>query len=91
MICTEAVERTVHRHLDDQLRHIGDGDSELAQTIRSIQQEELGHLAYAVEHRRGMTAVDRLLDRAICLATEALIWLSTRGDSARLASELRAS
>jgi ubiquinone biosynthesis monooxygenase Coq7 len=91
LICTEAVERTVHRHLDDQLRHIGYSDPELAQVIRQIQREELGHLAFAVEHRGAKSALDRALDALICVATEALIWLSTRGDSLRLARELRAS
>lgn len=39
-ICTEAVERTVHRHLDHQLAWLGDRDPELSAAIAAIQAEE---------------------------------------------------
>lgn len=91
LVCTEAVERTVHRHLDDQLAWLGDRDVEMAATIRDIQQQELGHLRYAEKERGAANTLTALLDGAICLAVEGLIWLSTRGDSVRLARTLRAA
>lgn len=91
LVCTEAVERTVHRHLDDQLAWLGERDAEMADTIRDIQQQELGHLRYAEKERGTGDGLTAALDRTICLVVEALIWLSTRGDSVRLARTLRAA
>lgn len=48
-ICTEAVEATVHRHLDDQLFFLQSRDAELPALISGIQLEELHHLHYASE------------------------------------------
>ena len=87
LACTQAVEVTVHRHLDDQITWADDHDPEMAAVIRSIRAEELEHIQYAVEHRRG--GGYRWLERMIAAATEALIWISTRGDSVRLARQLR--
>jgi ubiquinone biosynthesis monooxygenase Coq7 len=47
LVCTEAVERTVHRHLEDQLAWLGEGDPEMSAAIREIQQQELGHMRFA--------------------------------------------
>ena len=88
LVCTEAVERTVHRHLEEQLRYIGETDAELTATIREIQQQELGHLQFAVAGRGEATAFSVTLDRAIVAVTEVLIWISTRGDSVALHREL---
>jgi ubiquinone biosynthesis monooxygenase Coq7 len=88
LMCTEAVERTVHAHLDEQLRYIGETDAELASTIRQIQEQELGHLQFAVAGRGEATLISAALDRTITVVTEALIWISTRGDSAALHREL---
>lgn len=86
LACTEAVERTVHRHLDDQIRWTSSRDHELRSTIEAIQIEEQEHIRHAVSHRRGRDFA--WLESAIAHATEALIWLSTRGDSTRLARQL---
>ena len=83
----EAVEVTVHRHLDDQIAWADDHDPEMAAVIRSIRAEELEHIQFAVEHRQ--SGGYRWLERMIAAATEALIWISTRGDSLRLARQLR--
>lgn len=91
LVCTEAVERTVHRHLDDQLRYLEGRDPELAETIADIQRQELGHMQHAAEGRGAPRPLDRVLEAVIAGATEALIWASTRGDSVRLARELRGS
>lgn len=85
LACTEIVERTVHRHLDQQIRWAETRDEELRDTIAAIQVEELQHLAFAEARRSGNHL---WLEGPLQSATEALIWLSTRGDSARLAREL---
>lgn len=86
LACTAAVERTVHRHLEDQLKWSADNDHGLHRTISEIQVEELAHLDFAVTQRRrgGLLWLDRL----ISTLTEALIWVSTRGDSLRLARQV---
>ncbi|MET4684738.1 demethoxyubiquinone hydroxylase family protein [Brevundimonas faecalis] len=86
LACTEAVERTVHRHLDDQIRWAS--DEELRRLIQDIQIEEESHIDYAVAQRKGRGF--GWLRHAIAWATETLIWLSTRGDSERLARQLAA-
>jgi len=90
LACTESVERTVHSHLQDQLRWLDGRDDELAAAIRDIQVEELEHLAFAERERRANGPLHRLLDRTISVLTDLLIWLTTRGDSARLARQLAA-
>lgn len=89
LACTEAVETTVHRHLDDQIRWADGRDPEMHRVISDIRVEEATHIDWAVGHRRGRGF--RWLERAISTATEALIWVSTRGDSVRLARELAAA
>lgn len=86
LACTEAVEETVHRHLDDQIRWATCRDDGLRQVIEDIRVEELAHIKHATDNRTGAGFV--WLERLISSATEALIWLSTRGDSARLARQL---
>lgn len=88
LACTEAVEATVHRHLDDQLRYLSPRDPQLAELIRDIQTEELGHMDWSRSQRNDGGRAG-LLHHVIALTTEGLIWVSTRGDSVRLARELR--
>jgi len=89
LTCTEAVERSVHRHLVQQLAWLADRDPALSRAIREIQVEELGHLAFAVDSKtangRGLKALDGLVTGA----TEILIWLSTYGASASMARDVR--
>ncbi len=61
-------------------------DPELHDTIKAIQVEEMAHLEYATQSRR--SAGFGWLELLISAATEGLIWLSTRGDSERLAEQL---
>ncbi|WP_428154426.1 demethoxyubiquinone hydroxylase family protein [Brevundimonas sp.] len=86
LACTEAVERTVHKHLDEQIAWATTHDPGLATVIRDIQFEELEHLDFAIRERR--RAGFLWLDKLIATATDGLIWISTRGDSARLAIQL---
>lgn len=88
LVCTAAVESTVHAHLADQIRYLDGRDGELKQLIADIQVQELEHLGYA-EARLGNWAAYRPLDRFIRLATEAVIWLSTQGDVARMQRALQ--
>lgn len=88
MICTAAVERTVHIHLQDQMHFLKDRDTDLHALIASIETEELGHLTHAQSHMKA-SALSAPLDRLITLATETVIFLSTQGDVARMARALR--
>jgi ubiquinone biosynthesis monooxygenase Coq7 len=90
-ICTAAVEAAVHRHLDDQLHFLAGRDRGLAAIIRAIREEELAHLQHAEDHIETRGAGAHLLRRVITFATDAVIWLSTWGDSTRMARALRAS
>lgn len=89
LACTQVVERTVHRHLDDQIAWASDNDPVLAQAIKRIQVEELDHLAFAEAERRSQGLA--WFSGMVASATEALIWLSTRGDSSRLSKALRSA
>jgi ubiquinone biosynthesis monooxygenase Coq7 len=88
--CTAAVEAAVHRHLDDQLHFLGDRDGELHQIILSIREEEVAHLRYAEGQLRSPGRMLELLRSCIALTTDGLIWLSTWGDSSRMAHALKA-
>lgn len=87
-ICTAAVEARVHRHLAHQLRFLAHRDCELHDIIAGIRDEEEQHLAAARQALGRPRALDRLLDAVIALSTEAVIWLSTNGDSRRMAREI---
>jgi ubiquinone biosynthesis monooxygenase Coq7 len=90
-VCTAAVERAVHRHLQDQLHFLRDRDAEVYDLIIDIQMEELSHLHHAEEHLTSDAPWSRLLRGSISRITDAVIWLSTWGDSARMARELAAA
>lgn len=85
-VCTAAVERTVHGHLDHQLCWLGDRDPVLSSAIAEIQREEEGHLQWATQ---GGGDARGPLDALITAVVQALIWLSTNGESATLAKALK--
>jgi 3-demethoxyubiquinol 3-hydroxylase len=87
-ICTAAVEAAVHRHLDDQLHFLDGRDRGLAAIILSIRDEELAHLRHAEDHIEMRGAGARALHRLVTVATDTVIWLSTWGDSTRMARAL---
>lgn len=89
LVCTEAVERTVHHHLHDQLRALGDSDPEVSGAIRDIQIEELGHLEFAEQHAGNSTLIARVVRPVVAGSTALLIWLSTYGEALMLRSILR--
>jgi ubiquinone biosynthesis monooxygenase Coq7 len=90
-VCTAAVEAAVHRHLDDQLAFLSDRDAELHGIIVGIREEELSHLHHAESQITAFGPGGRLLRRLISDLTDALIWLSTWGDSTRMSGDLRAA
>ena len=92
-ICTAAVEAAVHRHLDDQLHFLDSRDNDLSALISSIRVEEIAHLTYAESRLEGETpgGAARALSLVISTITDALIWLSTWGDSSRMAREMQAA
>jgi ubiquinone biosynthesis monooxygenase Coq7 len=86
--CTSAVEETVHRHLDDQLHFLAGRDEDLHSVIQSIREQELEHLSTANARVDRTTWLTGPLRGAISSTTDALIWLSTWGDSSRMAHDL---
>lgn len=90
-ICTAAVEAAVHRHLEDQLLFLQNRDSNLYSLIKAIQGEELMHLSHAEERIAARTFWPRLLNASISMSTDIAIWLSTWGDSTRMARDLAAT
>jgi ubiquinone biosynthesis monooxygenase Coq7 len=89
LVCTEAVERTVHRHMDEQVAWLATRDPILSQTIAAIRDEEIAHLDGAVTARRAASGIFlRMLDAIVAAATEALVWLSTYGVSSRMRARI---
>lgn len=88
--CTAAVEAAVHRHLDDQLYFVRDRDPELYRIVLSIREEELAHLRHAEAQLPSTGTMVQMLRRIIASTTDGLIWLSTWGDSSRMADALKA-
>lgn len=90
-VCTRAVERTVHRHLSDQIAWLRSGasdqDEELIAAIAEVQAEEERHLAWAEAGASGSGWIGGL-DGVVSLVVEALIWMSTQGESSRLQKQL---
>lgn len=89
-VCTAAVERTVHRHLVEQTAFLDHADPPLAQIVRDILVEEDAHLAHAEERHNPNGLFAQALGALASGATEALIFLSTRGDSLRLKGAMTA-
>ena len=90
LVCTEAVERTVHRHMDEQVAWLASREAGLATVIGAIREEEVAHLDRAGGARSGSsTTWLRALDRIVAAATELLVWVSTYGASSQLRGKLR--
>ena len=86
--CTAAVEAAVHRHLDDQLVYLAGRDQGLFDLIADIRAEEAAHLEHAEAKLAAHRASAAWLRAAIAGITDVLIWLSTSGDSARMARDI---
>ena len=90
-VCTAAVESAVHRHLEDQLHFLRYRDAELHALVLAIQDEEFSHLHHAEERIVARGLWSRVLGAFISWSTDVAIWLSTWGDSTRMARELAAA
>jgi ubiquinone biosynthesis monooxygenase Coq7 len=90
LVCTAAVERTVHKHLEAQALWLERHDPEIAKVLLAIMVEEMEHLQFAETHRAVSSQFGwpRVLDATIAAATEALIWLSTYGAASRMARQI---
>ena len=88
LICTEAVERTVHAHLDKQLAWLGKRDPTLSETIASVREQEQGHLENAQAQQSTRSAFGNALDRFVGAMTTLLIWCSTYGALSRMRGHL---
>jgi len=86
--CTAAVEETVHRYLDDQLFFLDGLDPGLHRLLASIREEELAQLHHAEERLERLGVSVAVLRGIISMLTDTLIWLSTWGDSSRMARAL---
>jgi ubiquinone biosynthesis monooxygenase Coq7 len=84
MICTEAVERTVHAHLNRQLAYLGNRDGELSSVIAAIRDEEVGHHDEAKAQQTSSGPGLRALDWMVAKMTAFLIWCSTYGALTRM-------
>jgi len=87
-ICTEAVESTVHRHLEDQLTYLAVRDPDLRALIASIQEQELAHLHEAENNQERWGLRRAVLLPVIGGLTDLMIWLSTWGDSTWMRTEM---
>jgi ubiquinone biosynthesis monooxygenase Coq7 len=83
MVCTEAVEETVHRHLEEQMHYLTGRDEDLHHIIADIQVEEDQHLRFAKSQVRP-SPLNGALKTLICISTEVVIWLSTQGAVTRM-------
>lgn len=89
MVCTAAVERTVHGHLVEQIAFLEHTDAELADLVKLILDEEDEHLRLAESHHEKGRFAARVLSGIVACATEMLILISTRGDSRHLHAIMR--
>lgn len=87
-ICTEAVESTVHRHLEDQLTFLASRDQDLHALITSIQELELAYLHEAENNQNRRGVLHAVLLPVIGRVTDLMIWLSTWGDSSWMRAEM---
>lgn len=85
---TAAVEAAVHHHLEDQLLFLETRDRELFSAIQAIRVEEIAHLKTAEANILASTVFRDAFRKTIGSTTDALIWLSTWGDSRRMAREI---
>jgi len=78
MVCTDAVESTVDRHLERQISFLKRIDPELCGAIEKIRVEEQSHGHYARMQMSSSSLPWRTLHHLISFGTEAVIWLSMR-------------
>lgn len=85
MACTAAIERAVHGHLGDQIAYLGPRDPELAAILNRINVEEVEHMRMGEAGFNPDCRSASMFTGFISSITHTLIFLSTFGDSSRLA------
>jgi len=78
MACTVAVEEVIDGHYRDQAERLADDEPQLAATIRSFRDDELGHRNTALDYGAGDTPVYELIGAVVKTGSRIAIWLSTR-------------
>jgi len=78
MACTEAVERVIDEHYQDQLDRLGADEPALAKIIARFRDDEIEHRDIAVEHGAREARGYAVLNKAIEGATRLAIRLSTK-------------
>jgi len=91
MACTAAVERTVHKHLVEQQAFLERHDVALLGIVQSVQVDEDMHLAHAEANLEGGGWLAKAIYPLVAAATEFMIFVSTRGDSLRLRTAMKAA
>lgn len=87
MLCTVAVERCVHSHLQDQVRWLGTGPE--ATAITRIMVEEAAHADDAQARLGRLSRPDHVWLGLITAVTVAMIWASTYGAAGRMRRALQ--
>lgn len=83
LICTAAIEKTVHQHLKEQINFLEGKDEELKNLIEEIEIEELKHLEFA-EKRMHSNFFYNCINKVIKLSTDMLILISTYGEVSKM-------
>ncbi len=78
MACTVAVEEVIERHYEEQLKHLGPDESELADSIRVFQAEEVEHRDIGLANEAEQAPAYPVLSAAIKAGTKAVIWVAER-------------
>lgn len=77
-ITTVAVERVVLRHIQHQLRSIGDTDPDASAAISAILSEELHHHDQSASHITRPGRLHRMMGQMVSGVTESVIWIGMR-------------
>tara|TARA_R110002096_G_scaffold46495_1_gene124024 strand:+ start:220 stop:807 length:588 start_codon:yes stop_codon:yes gene_type:complete len=88
MACTAAIETAVHGHLDEQIAYLRGRDDDLVDIIAAIQIEEAAHMEEGAAGYDPDCTTAGAFTGFVSAVTEALIWLATFGDSARMRAAL---
>lgn len=75
---TVAIERVVLRHLEQQLKELGDQDEAATKAIESIVEEERQHHDQSAAHMTADRFWSKVLSAVVSASTEAVIWIGMR-------------
>ncbi|MFC5307648.1 demethoxyubiquinone hydroxylase family protein [Azospirillum picis] len=78
MACTVAVEEVIEGHYEEQLKHLGPEEQDLAGSIRQFQAEEVEHRDIGLVNEAERAPAYPVLSAAIKAGTRAVIWVAER-------------